>query len=131
MKLKENHPYYSQVQGQMAIGGRVWNDFIIYTNRGIRSTKTSGTAPSYLYLRHFMTTVWHHRYCIQSVFLYEIYTRTKRALSESPFSTLQTGTETKWNSWTMRKREVSERTLFPIHFQWPDAQFQILPAPRL
>ena len=75
VKLKENHPYYSQVQGQMAIGGRVWNDFIIYTNRGIsiERTKTSGTAPSYLYLCHFMITVWHQRYCIQSVFLYEIY----------------------------------------------------------
>ena len=30
--LKLNHPYYAQVQGQMAIGGRKWCDF---TPRGI------------------------------------------------------------------------------------------------
>ena len=35
LKLKEGHPYYSQVQGQMAIGRRTWNDFIIYTTKGI------------------------------------------------------------------------------------------------
>lgn len=33
--LKENHNYYSQVQGQMAIGERPWCDFVIYTNKGI------------------------------------------------------------------------------------------------
>jgi len=29
--LKEKHAYYSQVQGQMAIGDRPWCDFVIYT----------------------------------------------------------------------------------------------------
>lgn len=33
--LKETHGYYSQVQGQMAIGERPWCDFVIYTNKGI------------------------------------------------------------------------------------------------
>ena len=35
LKLKQTHPYYSQVQGQMAVGRRTWNDFIIYTTKGI------------------------------------------------------------------------------------------------
>ena len=35
LRLKESHPYYSQVQGQMAVGHRVWNDFIVYTTKGI------------------------------------------------------------------------------------------------
>ena len=35
LKLKENHVYYSQVQGQMAVGGRQWYDFCTYTKKGI------------------------------------------------------------------------------------------------
>ena len=35
LKLKVGYVYYSQVQGQMAIGHRPWNDFIIYTTKGI------------------------------------------------------------------------------------------------
>lgn len=33
--LKQNHAYFAQVQGQMAIGGRPWCDFVIYTSQGI------------------------------------------------------------------------------------------------
>jgi hypothetical protein len=33
--LKEGHPYYSQIQGQMAIGERPWCNFVIYTTKGI------------------------------------------------------------------------------------------------
>ena len=35
LKLKQTHPYYSQVQGQMAVGCRTWNDFIIHTTKGV------------------------------------------------------------------------------------------------
>ena len=35
LKLKRNHVYYSQIQGQMAIGERKWCDFVAYTNKGI------------------------------------------------------------------------------------------------
>ena len=35
LKLKRSHPYYSQVQGQMAITERHWCDFIVYTKKGI------------------------------------------------------------------------------------------------
>ena len=35
VKLKDSHAYYSQVQGQMAIGGRPWCDFVTYTGKGI------------------------------------------------------------------------------------------------
>ena len=33
--LKDKHIYTSQIQGQMAIGGRNWCDFIVYTSKGI------------------------------------------------------------------------------------------------
>ena len=35
LRLKRNHSYFAQVQGQMAIGGRPWCDFVVYTNKGI------------------------------------------------------------------------------------------------
>ena len=33
--LKLNHPYYAQVQGQMAIGRHRWCDFVVFTPRGL------------------------------------------------------------------------------------------------
>ena len=33
--LKRSHPYFAQVQGQMAIGNRPWCDFVIYTTKGV------------------------------------------------------------------------------------------------
>ena len=35
MVLKRDHPYFSQVQGQMAVGERPWCDFVIYTTQGL------------------------------------------------------------------------------------------------
>lgn len=35
INLKQNYPYYSQVQGQLAITGRKWCNFVICTNKGI------------------------------------------------------------------------------------------------
>ena len=35
VRLKRNHTYYCQVQGQMAITERKWCDFIVYTEKGI------------------------------------------------------------------------------------------------
>ena len=34
-KLKEDHSYYAQVQGQMAVTGARWCDLIVYTSKGI------------------------------------------------------------------------------------------------
>ena len=34
-KLKRNHAYFAQVQGQMGVSGASWCDFIVYTNKGI------------------------------------------------------------------------------------------------
>lgn len=34
-KLKESHPYFAQVQGQMGLGGRFWCDFVVYTEKCI------------------------------------------------------------------------------------------------
>ncbi len=36
LALRTNHMYYAQVQGQMAVGGRQWCDFVAYTTKGIR-----------------------------------------------------------------------------------------------
>lgn len=33
--LKESHPYYAQVQGQLGITGAEWCDFIVYTKVGL------------------------------------------------------------------------------------------------
>lgn len=33
--LRKNHPYYAQIQGQMAVGERPWCDFVIFTKKGI------------------------------------------------------------------------------------------------
>ena len=33
--LRRTHPYFAQVQGQMAVGKRPWCDFVIYTTRGV------------------------------------------------------------------------------------------------
>ena len=35
LKLKRSHPYFCQVQGQMAITERTWCDFVIYTEKGV------------------------------------------------------------------------------------------------
>ena len=35
VNLKTRHAYYSQVQGQMAITGRKWCDFVIYTLKNL------------------------------------------------------------------------------------------------
>ena len=35
VRLKRNHIYYAQVQGQMGIGERPWCDFVIYTSKGV------------------------------------------------------------------------------------------------
>ena len=34
LELKETHPYYAQVQGQMGVRKR-WCDFIVYTEKGL------------------------------------------------------------------------------------------------
>jgi len=33
--LKRNHAYFFQVQGQLAISGRKWCDFVVWTCKGI------------------------------------------------------------------------------------------------
>ena len=35
IELKDTHTYYAQVQGQMAITGRKWCDFVVYTKKGL------------------------------------------------------------------------------------------------
>ena len=35
LKLKTNRMYFAQVQGQMAVGGRIWCGFVVFTRKGI------------------------------------------------------------------------------------------------
>ena len=35
LQLKQSHPYFCQVQGQMAIAERMWCDFVVYMEKGI------------------------------------------------------------------------------------------------
>lgn len=35
VELKRTHPYYAQIQGQLAITERKWCDFVIFTTKGI------------------------------------------------------------------------------------------------
>ena len=35
LQLKQSHPYFCQVQGQMAIAERMWCDFVVYTEKKI------------------------------------------------------------------------------------------------
>ena len=35
LRLRQNHRYFAQVQGQMAVGQRAWCDFVIYTTKGL------------------------------------------------------------------------------------------------
>lgn len=41
MKLKKSHPYYYQIQTQMAITERLWCDFVIWTPKGFHVEKIS------------------------------------------------------------------------------------------
>lgn len=41
LKLKQSHPYFSQIQGQMAITSRKWCDFVIFTNKGLSVERIS------------------------------------------------------------------------------------------
>ena len=34
-RLKRNQEYYDQIQGQMALTGANWCDFVLYTSRGL------------------------------------------------------------------------------------------------
>jgi len=38
-KLKQNHAYYIQVQGQMGVSGASWCNFIVYTKKGISAER--------------------------------------------------------------------------------------------
>ena len=41
LRLKHNHNYFCQIQGQMAISGRSWCDFVVYTLKGLSVERIS------------------------------------------------------------------------------------------
>ena len=41
LRLRDNHKYYAQVQGQMAIGERPWCDFVVFTMKGLSVERIS------------------------------------------------------------------------------------------
>ena len=40
-RLKTEHAYYAQVQGQMGVTGAQWCDFVVYTKRGLYVERVS------------------------------------------------------------------------------------------
>ena len=40
-KLKRDHAYFAQVQGQMGVTGASWCDFIVFTKKGISVERTA------------------------------------------------------------------------------------------
>ncbi len=38
-KLRPHHPYYTQIQTQMAVTNKTWCDFIVYTTKGIHTQR--------------------------------------------------------------------------------------------
>lgn len=73
LKLKHTHPYYSQVQGQMAITERKWCDFIIYTDKGMNTERVPFNSEFWNKkllpkLIDFMITVWHRRLFVQYMY---------------------------------------------------------------
>ena len=90
LKLKCSHIYYSQVQGQMAIGHRTWCDFIVIIQPKKCLLKEYilriffGTVNYYPNLRTSTTTASHLKFCIQCmllVFPYMIYLKNKTKCS--------------------------------------------------
>ena len=63
LRLRRNHLYFAQVQGQMAVGGRPWCDFVVFTNKGLSVERVAfdddywqkTLLPA---LESFMTIVW-------------------------------------------------------------------------
>ena len=58
--LQTSHSYYAQVQGQMAIGGRPWCDFVVYTTVGISVQRL-----------HFDAEFWHNSLLPKLIELYD------------------------------------------------------------
>ena len=50
-KLKRDHPYYAQAQGQLGVTGAKWCDFIVYTGKGIYIERISFDATYWQNLR--------------------------------------------------------------------------------
>ena len=89
LKLKRSHIYYSQVQGQMAIGHRTWCDFIVYTTKGMSIERIyfenlfwdGELLPK---LTNFYDNCFTPKFCIQCmllVFPYIIYLKNKTKCS--------------------------------------------------
>ena len=50
-RLKRNHEYYDQIQGQMALTGAKWCDFIVYTSRGLSIERIPFDKEPWSYIR--------------------------------------------------------------------------------
>ena len=56
-KLKRDHSYYAQVQGQIGVTGASWCVFIIYTKKGISVERIAFDPVYWAELRHECTCV--------------------------------------------------------------------------
>ena len=57
-KLKKDHEYYDQVQGQMAITGTKWYDFVVYTSLGLNIDRMYFDAEHWIKLRQKLLSVY-------------------------------------------------------------------------
>lgn len=73
-KLKKDHIYYDQVQGQMALTGAKWCDFVVYTSRGLsierihfdeEHWKKQRAILQHTYFRYFLPAAAKKKYAVQ------------------------------------------------------------------
>ena len=57
-KLKKDHEYYDQVQGQIAITGTKWCDFVVYTSLGLNIDRVYFDAEHWKKLRQKLLSVY-------------------------------------------------------------------------
>lgn len=57
-KLKHGHNYYSQVQGQMAVTGARWCDFVVYTRKGLSIERIPYDPPFWLTLKESLRSFY-------------------------------------------------------------------------
>ena len=57
-KLKKNHEYYDQVQGQMGLTGTKWCDFVVYTKVGMNVERITFDQDHWQQLREKLCSVY-------------------------------------------------------------------------
>ena len=67
VQLKQTHPYFAQVQGQLPVRNRPWCDFVIYTSKGITVHRVEFDDYWNLTLLPKLTTFYNNRFASEIV----------------------------------------------------------------